>query len=353
MNVVTGWFVAYLARWLPHAAPTGLFPIGTPDEDSPVLVTANFSLTVRRVKRSLRSQNVWLLVVNTSGINVWCAAAGGKFTEHQVIDAVKVSRLAEQVKRHELILPALAATGIDRGAIRRATGFHARFGPVRCADLPRYLANNCRKTEQMCRFPFDWRHRWDMLVPMNFPFFLPMAVLVALFWPACFWGATLLFWAAAMSLYLLVNVIPGKTGWGQALLAAGAVLLVWAAWDAGVLGSPLRHWGWFLATLFVFLAAGFDLAGIATPRKSDPEQLMIKLRFKRLGHLYSEKTLGTIRLERDLCKGCGMCGEICPLGVFGAMDAERKTTLKSPGACFACGACVKQCPEGALRLSTG
>ena len=85
-----GCLVAYLFRWVPHASPTGLFPIGTPDERSPVIVTANFSLTVKRVRRALRGQDLWLLVANSGGINVWCAAAGGTFNEHRVIDEQEV-----------------------------------------------------------------------------------------------------------------------------------------------------------------------------------------------------------------------------------------------------------------------
>ena len=80
MNDLIGWLVAYLFRWLPHRAPTGLFQLGQPDENSPVIVTGNFSLTIKRVKKALEGENLWLLVVNTDGINVWCAAGGGIFT---------------------------------------------------------------------------------------------------------------------------------------------------------------------------------------------------------------------------------------------------------------------------------
>jgi len=52
---VSGWIVSYIARWLPHPAPTGLFAVGEPDETSPVIVTANFSLTVQRVKKALHA----------------------------------------------------------------------------------------------------------------------------------------------------------------------------------------------------------------------------------------------------------------------------------------------------------
>ena len=58
IRTLTGWIVAYLVRWLPHSAPTGLFPVGNPDTDSPVLITANFTLTVKRVLRALAEKDV-------------------------------------------------------------------------------------------------------------------------------------------------------------------------------------------------------------------------------------------------------------------------------------------------------
>lgn len=345
-----GWFIAYFFRWLPHASPTGLFAVGNPDENSPVVVTANFSLTVRRVRRALRGRDLWLLVANSEGINVWCASAGGILTANRVIDAIKVSGLAEKVRHREVVLPALSAPGIQRGAIEEQTGFRPRFGPVRAQDVPAYLAAGKRKTEAMCRFRFDLAHRLDMFVSMNFPIYLAAAVVLAIFWPAYLLGATVLFWSAVAVLYVLVNILPGKTGWAQAALAASVVVLGWAALDWATHGDPLRHWGWLVAAFFVFFAAGFDLAGIASPRKSDPEQLMIRLGLKGLGKVFTEKQLGTIALDRPTCSGCGTCREICPIGVFGDPDEEGKTTFRNREACFHCGACVQQCPESALEL---
>ena len=62
MRFVIDWLVAYFCRWFPSSGHTGLFPIGHPDKGSPVLVTANFSLTLKRVKKALKGQNLWLLV---------------------------------------------------------------------------------------------------------------------------------------------------------------------------------------------------------------------------------------------------------------------------------------------------
>ena len=179
MRALTAWIVAYLARWLPHRAPTGLFPVGNAGEDSPVVVTANFTLTVRRVRRALAGRDFWLLVAQAEGINVWCAATGGIFTENRIIDAIKVCRLAEVVAHRRVILPSLSAPGVDREAVKRETGFHGRFGPVYARDIPAYLAAGMRKYDTMRRFDFGWRHRLDMFLSMNVPIYLLVGLALA------------------------------------------------------------------------------------------------------------------------------------------------------------------------------
>jgi NAD-dependent dihydropyrimidine dehydrogenase PreA subunit len=326
------WLVAYLFRWLPRAAPTGLFPVGKPDERSPVIVTGNFSLTVGRVRKALRGQNLWLLIANSDGINVWCAADGGIFTHNRVIDAIKVSGLTDRLKHRQIILPALSASGIDLERIREETGFRPRFGPVYAQDIPAYLEGRKKKTDAMRRFDFGLRHRLDMFASMNFPIYLLLAIALAVFWREYLPGYTLLFWSAVAFLYLFLDVIPGRTGWSQAFLSATLLVL-------------------FLAAFGTFFAAGFDIAGIASPRKSDAERMMQRLGFKSFGSLFSEKDLGEIELDADRCNGCRACSDICPVGVYGELDQDGKISFRDRNACFACSACAKQCPESALSLA--
>jgi NAD-dependent dihydropyrimidine dehydrogenase PreA subunit len=350
VTAVLDWIVAYLCRWLPRATATGLVPVGDPDASSPVLVTANFSLTVARVRRALRGRSAWLLVANSGGINVWCAAAGGLLTHHRVIDAVKTSGLAERVAHRRLVLPALAAPGVELDPIREATGFGARFGPVDARDLPSYLDGGEKKTEAMRRFDFGLAHRVDMFLPMNLPVYLTVGVVLAVFWPQHLPGFTLLFWSAVAFLYAFLDVIPGRTGWSQALFAAALFAAVGAGVDGLVRGDPLAHRGWLVAIFPIFLAAGLDLAGTASPRRSDSEIWMDRLGLGGFGGLFSERDLGALAFDEDRCRGCGACFEICPVGVFGERGPDRKTTFRDRGACFACHACVTQCPEDALSL---
>ena len=141
MRAVLDWLVAYLFRWLPRSAPTGLFRIGDPDQSSPVIVTGNFSLTIRRVRRALRGKNLWLLVANSDGINVWCAADGGIFTHHRVIDAIKVSELADKVKHRKLIIPGLLPA--FRAEIEDTSDWkEVIIGPEAASGIPTFLSAN-------------------------------------------------------------------------------------------------------------------------------------------------------------------------------------------------------------------
>lgn len=351
MKSIVGWIVAYLARWLPHSYATGLTAVGSPDQDSPVIVTCNFSLTVKRMQKALRGLNVWLLVAPSDGINVWCAACGGIFTHNRVIDAIKVSGLADKVKHRVVILPALSAPAMDKKKIKEETGFSAKFGPVYAGDIPEYLELGQKKTDGMRRFRFDLKHRLDMLVSMNLPIYILPAIVLAIFFRDYLLGFSVLFWAAVALLYFFLNVIPGKTGWGRSIYAAVFFILAWAAIDWVQFGSPLHHWGWLIAASLVFFSIGFDLSGIASAEKSDAEEFVQKLGIKSIPGLFNEKELGDITLDRDKCIGCKTCLNICPTGaVYAGLDPDKKITFQNPDACFACGACTMQCPEEALSL---
>jgi len=85
---------------------------------------------VARVKRALRGLDIYLLVANSKGINIWCAATGGLFTNHDVISVLKTSGIENKVEHRNVILPQLAATGIESRIIKKKTGWKSVWGPV-------------------------------------------------------------------------------------------------------------------------------------------------------------------------------------------------------------------------------
>jgi acetyl-CoA decarbonylase/synthase complex subunit gamma len=122
-----------------YLVPPGLYALGSPDDKSPVIVTANYKMTYDLVRRALAGNNVWLLILETFGINVWCAAGKGTFGTGELVRRVADTRLAEVVSHRELILPLLGAAGVKGVDVLKRAGFKVRFATVRIEDLPGFL----------------------------------------------------------------------------------------------------------------------------------------------------------------------------------------------------------------------
>lgn len=243
----------------------GLYRIGNPDRQAPVLVTGNFDLTVRRVVKALNGRvNAWLLVADSAGINVWCAAGGRFFTAEKVIAAVKTSGLEGMVDHHALILPQLAANGVDGWKVRQQTGWGVHWGPVRAADIPAYLNNHRHKTDAMRWVRFPLKDRLEM-VTVTLGFYGLLILLPVLF----FWRS--LFWPVAVSLaglsyfYAVVHPwLPGRDGLRKSiplvLIALAGLLGYTLLWNP--LPAPrLFNWTLGLAGLAFFTAT--ELQGMS------------------------------------------------------------------------------------------
>ena len=144
----------------------GVYALGTPGATSPVLVTANYKLTVDQLRSSLDELDAWLLVVDTHGINVWCAAGKGTFCAAEVARMVHETRLAEIVRHRRLVLPQLSAPGVAAHQVKEACGFRVIFGPVRAADLPAFLAAGMTADPKMRSVTFGVRER-AVLAPLE------------------------------------------------------------------------------------------------------------------------------------------------------------------------------------------
>jgi len=153
------WRVRWGVWRMKYLTPSGLYRIGKPDAGSPVLVTANYKLTVDTVRKELAGLDVWLLVLDTKGINVWCAASKGTFGTDEVVRRVQSTNLKDLVNHRNLILPQLSATGVAAHEVKRATGFTVHYGPVRAADIREYLVAGLKATPGMRRVTFKWNER--------------------------------------------------------------------------------------------------------------------------------------------------------------------------------------------------
>ena len=137
-----------------YSIAPGLYAIGSPTADSQVLVTANYKMTFDIVRRDMHGHDLWLLVLDTKGINVWCAAGKGTFGTDEMIRRVQITGLDQVVNHRTLIVPQLGAPGVASHEVGKASGFKVVFGPVFSKDLPRFLRDGCHAAPYMRRVTF-------------------------------------------------------------------------------------------------------------------------------------------------------------------------------------------------------
>jgi len=131
----------------PVAVSPGLRVIGKPDENSPLLVTANFALTYFTVESDLEGMGVscYLMVIDTEGLGVEVGVAGRQFTAEKIAEMIKTSGVEEKIKHKKLIIPGIAAR--LKGEIEDATGWEIMVGPKDSADIKAYLEKYWGKEE--------------------------------------------------------------------------------------------------------------------------------------------------------------------------------------------------------------
>lgn len=227
----------------------GLYAVGLPTERSDVLVTANYKLSFDMVRRELKGLNVWLLVLDTKGINVWCAAGKKTFGTAELVCRIGSSGLAGRVTHRCIIVPQLGAPGIDAAAVQRETGFRVLYGPVDAKDIAAYIRMGYRKTDAMRTVHFRFRDRLVLT---------PMEVRPALRYYGYFALVVLVFFGVAPEGILFKQALQGAGPLlicGLAAVFAGAVLtpaalpvLPFRAFSlkgmvAGLLTMALVQWG--------------------------------------------------------------------------------------------------------------
>ena len=167
-----------------YAIKPGLYSIGTPDDTSPVLVSANYKLSFDHLRRELVSIDAWILVLDTDGVNVWCAAGKGTFATDELLAQIEQTGLADRISHRRVIVPQLGATGISGYRVKQTSGFKVVWGPVYAKDIPEFLASGLKSTRAMKQVHFPLRERL-VLTPVELkmlvkPAFLILAALALL-----------------------------------------------------------------------------------------------------------------------------------------------------------------------------
>jgi NAD-dependent dihydropyrimidine dehydrogenase PreA subunit len=344
--------VETLLRLVPFPCKTGLIRIGNPDSKSPVFLTVNFHLTVQRVQRSLRGLDCYLLVANSHGVNVWCAASGGLLTTHPVISVLKTSGVENLVDHRQLILPQLAATGVDVGRLEEKTGWKAVWGPVYASDIRAFLQNELVKTAEMRQVRFPWRQRFEMAASWAFPISTLAALIAFLSWPDGLLPLVSLTWVLAVLLFILFPFYQTWLGvYGKKIgpifvdfVLIGLQFLLWSliilslALYAVLVQAPA--WGfifqWGGISLLLLLILGIDLTGSTPTFKSG---------------LHEDRWLKLV-VDVDRCGGDGSCVQVCPRDCFTLNGQGSSISMPRAEQCVQCGACIVQCPWDALYFAT-
>jgi len=154
-------------RWsigrMDYVVMPGLYAVGNPDRESDVYVSCNFKLSFDHVRRALHGMNAWILVLDTKGINVWCAAGKGTFGTEELAFRIGTHQLDKVVSHKKIIVPQLGATGVSAYRVKEETGFKVVYGTVRAADIPAFVANGYRATPQMRKVTFGLWERVKLI----------------------------------------------------------------------------------------------------------------------------------------------------------------------------------------------
>ncbi|HVP25331.1 MAG TPA: mercury methylation corrinoid protein HgcA [Methanomicrobiales archaeon] len=236
----------FLARWgvnrMGHIVPPGLYRLGTPTPESEVFVSANYSLSFDALRSALAERSAYILVLDTKGINVWCAAGKGTFGTDELVRRIALTGLANVVSHRRLILPQLSAPGVSWPDVVRRSGFLVEYAPVRARDLPEYLKTR-KATPAMRRVDFPLRDR-AVLIPvelvMAFPFtIVPALALWFLGFPLLAADVVLAVLTGTVLLPLLLPILPTKD-FSTKGFVLGFLVMLWPAYLAAGGSAPVQ-----------------------------------------------------------------------------------------------------------------
>ncbi|MER9680387.1 DUF2817 domain-containing protein [Mesorhizobium sp. M0184] len=324
----------------------GLRTVGRPDELSPVFLSGNYTLTVHRLLKRLARFDCYLIVANSKGSNVWCAAGMNEFNEFDIIDAINVSGIKDKVLGRRIIAPPYAAPGVDVREVHRQTGFKLAWGPTHFDDLPAYIEANYRRNQRMTEAQFGLSDRLEQALSTALVYCVTIAPL------AFFFPRPVLIFMALVSIFHLTwfglsDFLPEERRWAKTLthlgiaLAGLAVVALWSAMPA----ASFAMWAGVIAGLILLIS--LDGCGSSTLYKTTPGHWLRKGDYRS----HFEPII-----DPKKCTSCYDCVYVCPKGVLARVPKGPAVSVR-PDACIECLACVKVCYDDAFynrsRVSKG
>jgi hypothetical protein len=283
-------FGSYKARWgigrMHYTLEPGLYGLGSPNGESPVLVTASYKMSFDRLRSALPGRDAWILVLDTKGINVWCAAGKGTFGTAELANRIAGSSLDRIVSHRDLILPQLSGPGIAAHEVKKLSGFKVVYGPIKAEDLAAFLDHGMKASPEMRMKTFTTWER-AVLIPVElvsaleaaFVILLILFVLSGLLGPERFWANILhrgLFalpailtaiMAGAVLTPLLLPWLPGRpfSLKGLYLGVLGALALLLSRWgDLATWASRINMIAWFFLVPAAATYLSMNFTGAST-----------------------------------------------------------------------------------------
>jgi hypothetical protein len=281
---------SFKARWgigrMHYTVEPGLYALGSPNSQSPILVTANYKMSFDRLRESIPGHNTWILVLDTQGINVWCASGKGSFGTKELVRRIQSSDLGRLVSHRNLILPQLSGPGVAAHEVKRLSGFKVVYGPIRAKDLPAFMEADLKAPPEMRIKTFT---TWEriVLIPVELVealkavvIIVPVILIVTGFLgPGGFWenilGHGLLsipallaaIMAGAVLTPLLLPWLPGRAFSFKGLLMGllTSALLLTSRWgDLDSWEARLEILAWCLLVLAVTTYLAMNFTGAST-----------------------------------------------------------------------------------------
>jgi NAD-dependent dihydropyrimidine dehydrogenase PreA subunit len=281
-------------------------------------------------------------------MTAWCRASGEGSKYSIWAPGPERWRSEQLVDHRKVILPQLAATGIEAAKVKERSGWQVVWEPVYARDIPAYLRAGWQKTLAMRQVEFPWKQRLEMAVAWAFPISVIPGIIMVSFWPgtvamlvSLVWGLSLLIFACfpvyshrLSSKGKRVGLIFFDFGCGGLQLVLWGIAMVGLAIYSILTGD--QGWAFFLRWAFISLVlvliVSLDLMGSTPVYKSG---------------LHEDRWL-EISLDEAKCRGVGFCEQVCPRNCYEMDLARPKVTLPGPDRCVQCGACVVQCPFDAF-----
>ncbi len=230
------------ARWnigrMNYKISPGLYMTGRPGPDSEVFISSNYKMSFDILRKNLNGINSWIIVLDTAGINVWCAAGKGTFGTDELVRMIDQTSIKDHIDHKRIIVPQLGAPGISAHEVKKRSGLNVVYGPVKASDIKNFLKNNREITDKMKKVTFTFFERL-VLTPTEFVLSLKYSPLFLI-------------------LLFLVDIIIGKNGlevfYKDILIFFGALFSGTVLFPALLPFLPFRSFalkGWILGMIYI------------------------------------------------------------------------------------------------------